>query len=64
MTRKPTIDGLDDTDDEDGTLEKEAQADNDLSLHEEDEERVGLGHTPPDRDPYIEDREDRKEDTR
>ena len=59
--RKPTIDGLDDTDDEDGVLEEEAREDTDLKLHEEDEDRVGLGHTPPDRDPYI---EDRKEDTR
>ncbi|HYC31669.1 MAG TPA: hypothetical protein VEB59_05225 [Gemmatimonadales bacterium] len=59
--RKPTIDGLDDTDDEDGVLEEETQDDNDLTLHEEDETQVGLGHTPPGRDPYV---EDRKEDTR
>ena len=59
--RKPTIDGLDDTDDEDGVLEEEAAEDTDLTLHESDESAVGLGHTPPERDEYI---EDRKEDTR
>jgi hypothetical protein len=59
--RKPTIDGLDDTDDEDGVLEEEAAQDTDLTLHESDENAVGLGHTPPERDEYI---EDRKEDTR
>jgi hypothetical protein len=54
--RKPTIDGLDDYDDEDGALEEETAADTDLSLHEVDEDTVGLGHTPPGRDEYIEDR--------
>ncbi len=60
--RKPTIDGLDDHDDEDGTVEEEAAADTDLSLHEADEEQVGLGRTPPGADPYIEDQ--KREDER
>jgi hypothetical protein len=60
--RKPTIDGLDDTDDEDGVLDEETAEDPDLSLHEADETAVGLGRTPPGRDEYIEDRP--KEDTR
>ena len=59
--RKPTIDGLDDTDDEDGVLEDENEAESDLTLHEADEDAVGLGHTPPGHDEYIEDGE---EDTR
>jgi hypothetical protein len=59
--RKPTIDGLDDTDDEDGQVEDEVAQDTDLTMHEEDADRVGLGHTPPDRDPYV---EDGKEDKR
>ena len=42
-------------------LEDENEAESDLTLHEADEEAVGLGHTPPDRDEYIEDGE---EDTR
>jgi hypothetical protein len=56
--RKPTIDGLDDTDDEDGVLEQENEEDTDLRLHEADEEAVGLGHTPPGRDEYVEDQEE------
>ncbi|HUF34408.1 MAG TPA: hypothetical protein VMN37_00580 [Gemmatimonadales bacterium] len=59
--RKPTIDNHDDYDDEDGVGQKDAGRETDLSLHEADPEAVGLGHTPPDRDEYIEDRE---EDTR
>lgn len=60
--RKPTVDGLDDTDDEDGVVEEEAAEDTDLSLHEADENAVGLGHTPPERDEYVEDR--RREEKR
>lgn len=56
-TRKPTIEGLDDVDDQDGTAEEERSAETDLSLHRKDERDVGLGRTPPDRDPYIEDDE-------
>ena len=60
--RKPTVDGLDDIDDEDGAVEDERKADTDLSLHETDEEHAGLGHTPPGVDPYVEDakRKERK----
>ena len=59
--RKPTIDNQDDHDDEDGERQKEVGRETDLSLHEADPESVGLGHTPPEHDEYIEDRE---EDTR
>jgi hypothetical protein len=62
--RKPTIDGSDDYDDEDGVLEDEAEEDTDLTLHEEEEEEVGLGRTPPGHDEYIEDGGDDEEDTR
>ena len=53
--RKPTIDGLDDYDDEDGALEEETREDTDLTLHEAEADAVGLGRTPPNRDEYIED---------
>jgi hypothetical protein len=43
--RKPTIDGLDDIDDEDGALEEEVEVETDLTLHEEDEDAVALGGT-------------------
>jgi hypothetical protein len=57
--RKPTIDGLDDIDDEDGVAEEEAAEDTDLTLHEEED--VGLGRHPlGEGDPYLND--DRKED--
>jgi hypothetical protein len=57
--RKPTIDGLDDVDDEDGVAEDEAAEDTDLTLHEEED--VGLGRHPlGSGDPYLTD--DRKED--
>ena len=41
--RKPTIDGLDDVDDEDGVLEDEARQETDLSLDMKYAEEVGLG---------------------
>ena len=44
--RKPTIDDLDDVDDEDGVLEEEAQQDTDLSLDMHRAEEVGLGGSP------------------
>jgi hypothetical protein len=44
--RKPTIDDLDDVDDEDGVLEEEAQQDTDLSLDMRRAEEVGLGGSP------------------
>jgi hypothetical protein len=43
--RKPTIDGLDDVDDEDGVLEDEARQETDLSLDLKHAEEVGLGGT-------------------
>ena len=48
--RKPTIDGLDDVDDEDGALEEEEAdpADLDLTIH--DEQEAGLGGLPNDLD--------------
>lgn len=57
-SRKPTIDALDDYDDEDGVLEEEVEKDTDLALHEADENAVGLGRSPPDRDEYLENREE------
>jgi hypothetical protein len=41
--RKPTIDDLDDIDDEDGVLEEEVAEETDLTLHDEGEDAVGLG---------------------
>ena len=52
--RKPTIDGMDDVDDEDGVAEAEAGNETDLTLHEEDEDKVGLNRRPPEAgDPYL-----------
>jgi hypothetical protein len=56
--RKPTVDDLDDSDDEDGTLEEETRVDTDLTLHEVNENAVGLGRTPPGHDEYIEDHDE------
>jgi hypothetical protein len=44
--RKPTIDGLDDVDDEDGVLEDEVEQETDLSLDTRRAEEVGLGGSP------------------
>jgi hypothetical protein len=44
--RKPTIDDLDDIDDEDGVLQEEVDEENDLTLLVEDEDEVGLGGAP------------------
>jgi hypothetical protein len=41
--RKPTVDGLDDVDDEDGVLEQEAAEPRDLKLNVRPEADVGLG---------------------
>jgi hypothetical protein len=41
--RKPTIDDLDDIDDEDGALEEELAEETDLTLHDEGEEAIGTG---------------------
>ena len=45
--RKPTIDDLDDVDDEDGVLEEEAARETDLDLTVENAEEVALGGLPP-----------------
>jgi hypothetical protein len=44
--RKQTVDGLDDVDDEDGTLEEEEAAEADLDLTVRDETEAGLGGLP------------------
>jgi hypothetical protein len=41
--RKPTVDGLDDIDDEDGALEEELEQETDLDLTVHDEQDAGLG---------------------
>jgi hypothetical protein len=41
--RKPTVDDLDDIDDEDGVLEEEQAEETDLDLPTEREDDVGLG---------------------
>ena len=46
--RKPTVDGLDDVDDEDGTLEEEVAAESDLDLTVRNEDEAGLGGLPQD----------------
>lgn len=48
--RKPTIDGLDDIDDEDGVLEEEAAQETDLDLTVHGPEDLGLGGLPNDDD--------------
>lgn len=48
--RKPTIDGLDDVDDEDGVLEEEAAQPTDLDLTVRDERDAGLGGLPNQRE--------------
>jgi hypothetical protein len=44
--RKPTIDDLDDVDDEDGTLQEEVATNADLDLTVTDETEAGLGGLP------------------
>jgi hypothetical protein len=44
--RKPTIDGLDDVDDEDGVVEEEATEATDLDLTVHNEQDAGLGGLP------------------
>jgi hypothetical protein len=46
--RKPTVDDLDDVDDEDGTLEEEITAQTDLDLTIQDESGTGMGGLPQD----------------
>jgi hypothetical protein len=45
-SRKPTVDGLDDTDDEDGAVEEEISEENDLTLIVETAEEVIMGSDP------------------
>jgi len=52
--RKPTVDGLDDVDDEDGTLEEERAAEADLKLRVRNEEEAGLGGLPQELPPEEE----------
>ena len=44
--RKPTVDGLDDVDDEDGVLEEEVAEPTDLDLTIHSEQEAGLGGLP------------------
>ena len=46
--RKPTVDDLDDVDDEDGTVEEEAASESDLDLTVRNEDEAGLGGLPQD----------------
>jgi hypothetical protein len=46
--RKPTVDDLDDVDDEDGALEEEIVRKTDLDLNVQDEAGAGLGGAPAD----------------
>lgn len=41
--RKPTVDDLDDVDDEDGVLEEEQEEETDLDITVRDADEVGLG---------------------
>jgi hypothetical protein len=41
--RKPTVDDLDDVDDEDGVLEEEQKEETDLDITVRNEDEVGLG---------------------
>jgi hypothetical protein len=60
--RKPTIDGTDDVDDEDGVAEDEAAEESDLTLHEEEADEVGLSRMPPEAgDPYVTDHDEEDE---
>ncbi len=45
-SRKQTVDGLDDTDDEDGVVEEEISEENDLTLTVETAEEVIMGSDP------------------
>jgi hypothetical protein len=49
--RKPTIDDLDDVDDEDGILEEQAAEETDLDLTVHDPEDAALGGLPNDENP-------------
>lgn len=49
--RKPTVDDLDDVDDEDGVLEEEIEQETDLDLNVHDEADAGLGGVPGTEEP-------------
>jgi hypothetical protein len=54
--RKPTVDGLDDVDDEDGVLEEERSEPTDLDLTITNEDEAGLGGVQGDLDQEEEER--------
>ncbi len=45
-SRKPTVDGLDDVDDEDGVVEEEISQETDLTLEVEPADQAILGEDP------------------
>jgi hypothetical protein len=45
-SRKPTVDDLDDTDDEDGAVEEEIAEENDLTLRVETTDELMMGSDP------------------
>lgn len=45
-SRKPTVDDLDDTDDEDGAVEEEIAEENDLTLRVETADELMMGSDP------------------
>jgi hypothetical protein len=45
-SRKPTVDGLDDIDDEDGALEEETSEETDLTLEVQSADEAILGEDP------------------
>jgi hypothetical protein len=45
-SRKPTVDGIDDIDDEDGTVEEEVSEETDMTLIVETQEELILGSDP------------------
>jgi hypothetical protein len=49
--RKPTVDDLDDVDDEDGAVEQEAAEDRDTKLNVRRDEDLGLGGRPSEDEP-------------
>jgi hypothetical protein len=64
--RKPTVDDLDDVDDEDGAVEDEVRQPTDLSLDLRHAEDAGLGGSPtnPPDDTGLEDLTEDQEDER
>ena len=54
-SRKPTVDDLDDTDDEDGAVEEEIAEENDLTLRVETADELMLGSDPRLEGPIVPD---------